>query len=72
MSVSFSYNSGQGCSTEEGCDGSTSNAPWPFELANPDFLFSTVRLVKAITSFDDHVLLAFFPFGLAKPRIGWP
>ena len=72
MSVSFGYDSGQGCSTEEGCDGSASNTPWPFELATPNFLFSIVRLVKAIIAFDDHVLLVFFPFGLTKPGIGRP
>ena len=49
-----------------------SDAPRPSELATPNFLVSVIRLAEAMIAFDAHFLLVSFPFGLAKPGIGWP
>ena len=47
-----------------------SYAPQSSELATPDFLASVAQLVGVVTTYDTNFLLAFFPFWLAKPRIG--
>lgn len=59
------YDFSQGWSTEEGCDDSTSDAHWLFELITPDFSISTTQLFRSMTAYDFHFLFA-------TPRIGRP
>ena len=49
-----------------------SDASQPSELVTPGFHTSTVQLVRAVTTYNDHFLLAFFLFWLVKLGSGQP
>ena len=70
--MSFGYNSDQGWLAGERCDGSVSDDPQPSKPVTLEFHVSTIRLAEAVTAFDAHFLLAFFPVLLAKPGNGQP
>ena len=72
MSIPFDCDFDRGWPIEKECDGSVSNAPQPSEPTTPNFTVSVIRLVEVVIEFDTHFLLVFFPFRLAKPRIGRP
>lgn len=60
--MSLGCDFGWGWFAKEGCDGSTSDVPQPFELATPGFPISAARLTRIVTIHDAHFLLTFFPF----------
>ena len=72
MSVSFGCDSDQHRLVEKECDGSASNTSRLFEPATHNFPILAIWLVEVVITFDAHFLLALFPFGLTKPRIGRP